>query len=168
MSRFSNFLRNSSIYLFMFLYLEIYFLKVTVSLLLHIPCSQWCPVSYWGCVWVALLIVDPPLLYCEFCIRSGVTRCTLLMVLYLDLMCECELLAVLWSVAYPALLWSGLYHGALVAYQYIYAPPRCRTVHYHRTLILLSVSIWKDLAKPVFDGVGLAGFKSRASGFLLT
>ena len=31
----------------------------------------------------------------------------------------------------------------------------------------LSVSIWDDLADPVFDDVGLAGFKSRASAFLL-
>ena len=30
-------------------------------------------------------------------IRSGVTRCTLLMVLYLDRMCQCGLHAVLWS-----------------------------------------------------------------------
>ena len=28
-------------------------------------------------------------------------------------------------------------------------------------------SSWKNLADPVFDGVGLAGFKSRANAFLL-
>ena len=31
----------------------------------------------------------------------------------------------------------------------------------------LSVSLWNDLSDPVFDGVGLAGFKSRANTFLL-
>ena len=31
----------------------------------------------------------------------------------------------------------------------------------------LSVSLWNDLDDPVFDGVGLAGFKSRANAFLL-
>ena len=31
------------------------------------------------------------------CIRSGVTRCTHLMMLYLDRMCQCGLHAVLWS-----------------------------------------------------------------------
>ena len=30
-----------------------------------------------------------------------------------------------------------------------------------------SVSLWNDLANPVFDGVGLAGFKSRANASLL-
>ena len=30
------------------------------------------------------------------------------------------------------------------------------------TFVLLSRSLWNDLADPVFDGVGLAGFKSRA------
>ena len=31
----------------------------------------------------------------------------------------------------------------------------------------ISLSLWNDLADPVFDGVGLAGFKSRANDFLL-
>ena len=57
--------------------------------------------------------------------------------------------------------------GALVTHRYTYAPPRCRTSQYSKTFILLSVSLWNDLANPVFDGVGLAGFKSRANVFLL-
>ena len=57
--------------------------------------------------------------------------------------------------------------GALVAHRYIYALPRCRTLQYSRTFIPLSVSLWNDLANPVFDGVGLAGFKSRANASLL-
>ena len=58
--------------------------------------------------------------------------------------------------------------GAVIAQQYTYAPPRCRTSQYRRTFIHLSVSRWNDLGDPVFDGVGLAGFKSRANAFLLT
>ena len=57
--------------------------------------------------------------------------------------------------------------GALVTHRYTYAPPRCRTSQYNRTFIPLSVSLWNDLANVVFDGVGLAGFKSRANAFLL-
>ena len=57
--------------------------------------------------------------------------------------------------------------GALVAHRFTYAPPRCRTSQYRRTLVSLSVSLWNDLADSVCDGVGLAGFKSRASAFLL-
>ena len=30
-----------------------------------------------------------------------------------------------------------------------------------------SLSLWNGLSDPVFDGVGLAGFKSRANAFLL-
>ena len=45
---------------------------------------------------VTLLIVDL-WLSCVCFIRSGVTRCILLMVLYLDHMCQCGLHAVLWS-----------------------------------------------------------------------
>ena len=48
-----------------------------------------------------------------------------------------------------------------------YAPPRCRILQYHSNFIPLSVSLWNDLADPVFDGGRLAGFKSRANAFLL-
>ena len=57
--------------------------------------------------------------------------------------------------------------GSLVAHRYTYAAPRCRTLQYSRTFIRLSVPFWNDLANPVFDGVGLACFKSRANAFLL-
>ena len=57
--------------------------------------------------------------------------------------------------------------GALVAHRYTYAPPRCRTSQYRRSFIPLSVSLCNDLADPVFDGVGVAGFKSRANALLL-
>ena len=57
--------------------------------------------------------------------------------------------------------------GALVAHRYTYVPPRCKTSLYSRTFIPLSVSLRNDLANPVFDGVRLAGFKSRANAFLL-
>ena len=56
--------------------------------------------------------------------------------------------------------------SALVAHRYTYAPPRCRTSQYRRTFVPLSVSLWNNLADPVFDGVGLAGFKSRFNAFL--
>ena len=55
--------------------------------------------------------------------------------------------------------------GTLIAHLYTYVPPRWRSSQYHRTFIPLSVSLW-DLVDPVFDGVGLAGFKSRSNAFL--
>ena len=58
--------------------------------------------------------------------------------------------------------------GALVAHRYTYAPPRCRTSQYSRTFVPLSVSLWNDLADPVLDDVGLAGFKSRANAFFIS
>ena len=56
--------------------------------------------------------------------------------------------------------------GAMIAHQYTYVSPGCRTSQFCRTFILPSVSLRKDLGDPVFDGVGLAGFKSTASAFL--
>ena len=57
--------------------------------------------------------------------------------------------------------------GALVAHRHSFAAPRCSTSQYHRTFVLLSASLWNDFSETVFDGVGLALFKSRANAFLL-
>ena len=57
--------------------------------------------------------------------------------------------------------------GAVIAHRLTYMPPSCRTSQYRRTFIPLSISLWNDLSDPVFDGVVLAGFKSRANAFLL-
>ena len=55
--------------------------------------------------------------------------------------------------------------GALIARRYSFAPPSCRTSQYRRTFVPFSVSLWNDLSDPVFDGVGLVGFKSRSNAF---
>ena len=57
--------------------------------------------------------------------------------------------------------------AVLVVHRYTYALPRCWTWQYSRTFIPFSVSLCNDLANSVFDGVWLAGFKSRANAFLL-
>ena len=57
--------------------------------------------------------------------------------------------------------------GALVAHRHSFGPPRCRTSQYRRTFVPLSVYLWNGLSDPVFHGMGLAGFKSRANAFLL-
>ena len=56
---------------------------------------------------------------------------------------------------------------ALVAHRYTFSIHRCRTSQYWRTFIPLSVSLQNDLADPVFDGVGLADFKSRDNAFFI-
>ena len=55
--------------------------------------------------------------------------------------------------------------SALIAHRYTFAPPLCRISQYRRTIIPFSVSLWNDLVDPVFDGVELAGFKSRSNAF---
>ena len=57
--------------------------------------------------------------------------------------------------------------GAVVAHGHSFALDRCRTSQYRRNFVPHSVSLWNDLGDHVFDGVGLAGFKSRANAFLL-
>ena len=52
--------------------------------------------------------------------------------------------------------------GAFVTHRYTYSPPRCCAAW----LLLPSMWLWNDLVILVFDGVGLAGFKSIANTFL--
>ena len=56
--------------------------------------------------------------------------------------------------------------GGLVTHQYTFAPPRCRTSQYRWTFIPFSVSLWNHLTDPIFDGVGLVGFKSMYMIFI--
>ena len=56
---------------------------------------------------------------------------------------------------------------ALAAHRYTYAPPLYRTSQYRITFIALSASLWDGVGDSVFDGVGLADFKSRANVFSL-
>ena len=72
----------------------------------------------------------------------------------------------LWCSSF-ALCAGMVTRGAVIAHRYTYAPPRCRIWQYRRAFIPLSVSLWNDLANPVFDSVLLAGFKSKANAFLL-
>ena len=83
------------------------------------------------------------------CTRSGVTRCTLFMVLYLSRMCRCVLHAVLCSHISTLML-------------LLVAEPRSTAGFSFR----LSVTLWNDLGDPVFECVGLAVFKTRANAFL--
>ena len=106
-------------------------------------CSQWCPVSNWGCV------------ECDIAHRRSVAVL-------------CMLYQIRCNPVHPlngAL--SGQYVPVRVAHRYTYAPPSCITSQSRRTFIPLSVSLWNDLANPVFNDVGLTGFKSRANVFLL-
>ena len=64
----------------------------------------------------------------------------------------------------PVLVTRGAH---MVSHRYTYAPPLCRTSQYQMIFISLSMSLWNALADTLFDGVGLAGFKSRANVFLL-
>ena len=58
--------------------------------------------------------------------------------------------------------------GAVIANgTIVHLHDRYITSQCHRTFIFLSVSLWNDFGTPVFDGVGLAGFKSRANAFLM-
>ena len=97
---------------------------------------------------VTLLIVDL-LQFFVCCIRPGVTRCIHLMMHYLDRMCSEG------NTRCPGL--TSVYLCA-TSLQNLAVP---------QDFCSLSVSLWNYLADPMFDGVRLAGFKSRANAFLL-
>ena len=88
------------------------------------------------------------------CIRSCVTRCTVLN-------------GAIPGPHVPVLVTCGglVAHTSAHILKYTYAPPRCRTLQYSRTFISLSMFLWNDIAAPVFHGLGLAVFKSTANVF---
>ena len=86
--------------------------------------------------------------YCVCCMRSGVIRCTLLMVLYLTV---CD------SAGYTRCSGCTLVFLCAVSLQNL---DRCTA-----GLLFLSQCSSETIADPVFDGVELAGFKSRANVF---
>ena len=100
------------------------------------------------CSSVTYLIVNL-LQFCVCCVRSGVTRCTRLMMLYLDRMCKCGLHAMPWS------------HIGILMCRLAVEPSSTTG------LLFLSVFFWNYLADPVFGGVGQVGFKSMDNTFLL-
>ena len=57
--------------------------------------------------------------------------------------------------------------GVLATHRYSYAPPRCLILQCHRISIPNWASLCNDLGDSMFDGVGLAGFKSKDNVSLL-
>ena len=58
--------------------------------------------------------------------------------------------------------------GALVAHRCTYVPPRCRTSQYRRSFVLLSVSLWNDLADSGRIGwCETSGFQEQGQCFFL-
>ena len=57
--------------------------------------------------------------------------------------------------------------GALVAHRYTYMRLLAAEPYSTASLLFPLQSLWNDLDDPVFDGVGLVGFKRRANDFLL-
>ena len=110
---------------------------------------QWCPVSNWG---VFLCDISHR--------RSVVVLCMLYKI-------RCNSVHPLNGALHGPYVPARITRGALVVHRYTYAPPRCRTLQYSRTFIPFSVSLWNDISNPVFDGVVLAGFKSKANASLL-
>ena len=110
-----------------------------------------CLVGVW--LGVTFHVVDP-WLYFVCWIRSGVTRCTLIMV---------PVVIVPVPVCASAVCTRCF---NLVVHRYTYTLPHSRTSQYRDTFMPLSASLWNDLADPVFDGVGLTGNKSMENAFL--
>ena len=113
------------------------------------PCSQWCPCFNW----------------CQLeCNIAHLQSVAVLCMLY---KIGCNPMHPLHGSLPLPYVPVGVTRGAVIAHRYTYPPPRRRTSQYLRIFVLLSVFLWNDLADPVFYGVGLTDFKSRANAFLL-
>ena len=77
----------------------------------------------------------------------------------------CSICAVCSSVGYTRCFGRSWETKAPLGPANSHAPPRCRTSQYRMTFIVLSVYLWHDIGDPVFEGVGLHGFKSMGQCF---
>ena len=128
-----------------------------------LQCGAWLPIhlKYWTVQTAGARFLTGGVIECDIARRQSVA---VLRMLY---KIRCNLMHPLNGALPGPYVPVRVTRIALVAHRYTYAMPRCRTLQCRRTFILLSESLWNVLADPVFDGVGLAGFKSKANAFLL-
>ena len=120
---------------------------VSIHTLTTWPCRKGCPFYNWRCVWVwhCSSSICGSTVHAT-CTRSGETRFTLSMQLYMCRMCQFGLLAVLWSQI-------GILMRILAAEPLSTTGPLFFSQCPCRSILL------------IFDGVWLASFKSRANAF---
>ena len=136
-----------------------------------LPILQYCSAFWCSAVETHLKLLDRAVSGARF-LTGGVFECDISYRLSVAVLCmlykiRCDPVHPLNSALLGLHVPARVTRDALVSHRYTYAPPRCRTLQYSRTCIPFSVSLWNDFANPVFDGVGLAGFKSRANASLL-
>ena len=132
------------------------------------PILEYCFVIWCSAAGTHLRLLDRAVSGASF-LTGGVFECDIAHRRYVAVLCMlCKIRCNSMLPLYGALpVTVRVTRGAVIAHRYTYAPPRCRTSQYRRTFIPWSVSPWNHLSDPVFDGVGLSGFKSRANAFLL-
>ena len=91
-----------------------------------------------------------------FFLTGGVIECNILHRRFVAVLC------VLYMIrCNPMHLLHRVTRRALVAHRYIYEPNHiCMNLAVPQDFNSLLRTLWHDLAEPVFDGVGLVGFKS--------
>ena len=134
-----------------------------------LPVLEYCSAEWCSAVNTRLKLLDRVVSGACF-LAGGVLNCNLshrqsVAVLCMLYKIRCNLMHPLCGTLPVPYVPVQVTRGTLIAHRYTYVPPRCRTSQYHRTFIPLSVSLW-DLVDTVFDGVGLAGLKSRSNAFL--
>ena len=123
--------------------------------------------EYCSAVWCSVADTHHNLLYrvvsCASILTGDVFECDLahcrsVAVLCMLYMIRCNLMHPIYGALPLPHVPVRVTRGAVIAHW---------TSQYRRTFIPLSVSLWNDLSDPVFDGEGLASFKSRANAYLL-
>ena len=125
-----------------------------------LPVLEYCSVVWCSAADTHLKLLDPVVSGASF-LTGAVFECDLVHRRSVAVLCmlyniKCNLMHPLCG-ALPVPM--PVTRGAVIAHRYTYAPPRCRTSQHRRPFIPWSVSLWNDLSDPMFDGVGLAGFK---------
>ena len=136
-----------------------------------LPVFEYCSAVYCAAADIHLKLLDRAVSGARFLtgivFECDIARCRSVAVLCMLYKIRCNPVHPLNGALHGPYVPVRITRGALVAHRYTFAPPRSSTSQYSRIFIPLTVSLWNDLANPLFDGVGLAGFKSRVNAFLL-
>ena len=137
-----------------------------------LPVLEYCSAVWCSAADTHLKLLDR-VVSCAYFLSSGVLNCNLshrrsVAVLCMLYKIRCDPMHQLCGALPVPYVPVRITPGASIAHRYTYALPRCRNSQYlPHTFITFSVSLRNALVDPVFDGVGLTGFKSRSNAFLL-
>ena len=141
------------------------------SRIFFLPILEYCSAMCCSAAGTYLKLLDHAVSGAQF-LTGGVFECDIAHHRSVAVLCElykirCNLMHLLNDALPGPYVPVWVTRSALITHRYTYAPPCSRISQYCRTFVPPSVSLWNDLANPVFDGVDWCVSSAGVMLFLL-